>query len=218
MGKIISCYNAPMKVFDPEMPDRAPGLHQSTIISEIATDLYPRWFKKWEDSPEDLQRHVTHFEKGLVLEHAWGNSLAEMIGAPFLRPEPREKDGVHVSPDGYAWDDELSDIDNVEWPVDYPAYMAPAIHECKVTLKSCNEATSPITHEKYLTWQWQMMGYCYVWECQTAFLHVLHLCGNYKDKPWTPMAAVHRFDWTAEELEAHWHWLLEEAEKRGLRD
>jgi len=214
---IVSTYNAPMDVFDPEMPERAPGLHVSTIIAELAQELYPKWFKKWVDSPEDLKRHVGHFEKGLVLEHAWGASLAQMIGGPFSRPIPKQVDGVWGSADGLCYEIPPDLVQaRVRWPEGYPDLVSPSIHECKMTLKSCNELTSPIESEKYLTWIWQVKAYCYMWKCHVAYIHTLHICGDYKARPWTPMAAVHRIDFTAGEIAAHWNWLLTEARNRGL--
>jgi len=211
--KVESLYGAEsgLQVFSPHSENRAEGLHLSDIYTAIAADKYPKWFKKYDDNPEQMQREINHFTKGLVLEEAWGDALSQMIGASFQRPEQRACEDVWCSPDGY------SDGHSAIWPHEYPAYTAPAIHECKVTLKSCNGETSPITHDKYCTWLWQIMGYCYVWNCHTAYVYVLHLMGDYKAKPWTPMGAIHRFDFTAPELAAHWKWLMDEADTRGLR-
>jgi len=93
-----------------------------------------------------------------------------------------------------------------------------SIHECKVTLKSAREETSPIAHDKFCTWIWQVQAYCYAFKCRIAFLHVLHLMGDYGERPHTPQACVHRLEWTEEELAGHWAWMMQEAKARKLWD
>ncbi len=135
------------------------------------------------------------------------------------------KEGIWCSADGYVFPGTPAPE---MWQPEYPAWTSPAIHECKVTRKSCSQTTSPFVwpdgakagqvNEKFLTWLWQVQAYCYVWKCHTAFIEVFHQLGDYKERPWRPMAAIHRIDFTAPELAAHWKWLVDEAKERGLFD
>ena len=127
-------------------------------------------------------------------------------------------EGCWCSADGLTPGGSLERHEGLAWPQDWPDFEpgVRAIHECKVTLKSSREATSPITHEKFITWQWQVMAYCYAYQCTRAYIHVLHLMGDYKERPFTPQAACHRFDWEWDEIVTHWEWLMTEAKTRGL--
>lgn len=227
-----TCYNpvAPnytvVSVFGPDCPmwitrqhKREDGCHVSDIIKPIAIERLGKHFKPMEQTdPERLEREINHYTKGLVLEEAWGAYFAEMLNNEFERPEPRQDEGIWGSPDGYhSFGPRPVPPDIAQsWPEAYPTLTGQAIHECKVTLKSGNQETSPITHDKFVPWVWQVMAYCYLWRSFTAYIHVLHLCGDYKDRPYTPMGAVHRFDFDAPTLAAHWKWLVDEAKERGL--
>ena len=195
-----------LKLFIPHSENRAEGLHLSDIYSAMGKELYPKWFKDYPD--EDKKKQIRHFEKGLILEEVWGQVFAGM-GGHFIRPDPRQVQGVWMSPDGLV----LSPPER--WPKDYPEIMAPSIHECKVTLKSCNEKTSPISHEKFITWMWQIKGYCKGYQCLHSYLHVVHLLGDYGDRPWTPVVKIHHMEWSIGEIEENWDRLMSYARDIG---
>lgn len=216
----------------PGSQKRAPGLHCSDIYNAIAQDYYKKWFAEYADDrdPERLAREIEVFAKGHIHEAMWGNAMADMLPL-FERPEPRVLDGVSCSADGYTplmWatttPDEMYAIAR-DWPDDYPQIMLPAIHECKMTAKSCNRETSPLIieatkqfNEKFCTWYWQVASYCHVWECRHAYIYALHTSGeyDYKKRPWVSIHNVTRVDFTTEQLKAHWAWMLNEADTRNL--
>lgn len=208
--KITTIKDPDLKIFVPNNQDRPKGLHLSDIIKELAKEKYPKWFKDYED--DDKERQIRHWEKGLILEKAWGDVLSGM-SLKFSRPAPKKVDGVWCSPDGFL--SSLSDEETDIWPYEAPL-VAPSIHECKVTLKSCKEDTSPITHEKFQPWLWQVMGYCHGWKCLDAYIYVCHLLGDYGKRPWTPVMMVHYLSFDRGDIVENWDRLMSFAEEKEM--
>jgi hypothetical protein len=214
------------RLYIPASENREPGLHLSDITQPMLRERYPRWFKEYGDDESIRQARI--FEKGHVVEEAWGDALARMV--PFFqRPEARQKDGVWASPDGYAgpgiWTTAPLESQTPfeghvwsvgDWPSNYPDLVLPCIFECKASLKSCHLEKSPITAEKFLGWIWNIMGYCHLWNCTDAFLMAHHFSGDYTGHPPEPVLMVHHLQWDAEELEEHWADLLTYAKEHDL--
>jgi len=169
----------------------------SAIYNAMARDLYPKWFKDYGDVETTRQTRI--FEKGHIIEEAWGNALGEMIPS-FKTPEPIQVDGVWMSADGLCAD---------------------SIHECKATNKSCRDYGNPgeyILLDKYWTWLTQAKAYCYGYGRTVSKHYIWHLQGDYKGRPPEPMARVHTFTWTQEELEQNWKNLMDYAQEKGMFD
>lgn len=220
---VQSVFDCSFDVWVPHSANRPEGVHLSDITSAIAPIMFPKWFKRYGEAR--TAREERHFLKGLVLEEAWGDSLSHMLTPRvFERPDPEREEGLWCSPDGYVGPHILKTVEE-DWPKDYPDLVCPSIHEAKVTLKSSNEETSPLArldngvwvpNEKFITWIWQVKAYCYVWRCFTAYIYVLHLQGDYKERPFTPMPVVHRLDFTADELAGHWKWIIDQGKAQGV--
>jgi len=201
-----------LRTFLPHPEPRAEGLHLSDILRPMAAELLPKWFSYYTDEPEDQAaklRQEAHFMKGLLLEQAWGSAMAQLAGQEFTRPQPRQSEhGVWMSPDGYQPYIGVPEL----WPYELPLH-APAIHECKVTLKSCK---GPITQEKFLPWMWQIKAYCREWRTLAAYLHVCYLLGDYGKRPFTPQGYVYRLLFTQGELDENWDKIVGFAKDGGL--
>lgn len=212
---IETVFDPELSLFLPHQQERPEGLHLSDIYTAMAKEFYPKWFKDYKEEEKELQ--VKHWEKGLILEEAWGDVFSQMVPT-FARPTCKKKDNVWCSPDGYV----ISLPSDYQWPNVYPSLCTPSIHECKVTLKSCNNPDKSgmkkdyILHEKFMPWIWQVKGYCYVWECDTAYLHPFHILGDYGKKPWSPISVVHKISWTKGELAENWDKLMSYAKERGM--
>lgn len=206
--QIETVFDSELTFFLPQQQDRPAGLHLSDIYMAMAKEFYPKWFKDYED--EEKEKQIKHFEKGLILEEAWGNVMQRMLRS-FARPPCQQStEGVWCSPDG------CMDTSEGHWPPMYPPLHIPSIHECKVTLKSCSKETSPITHEKFIPWMWQVKGYCHVWDCLHAYIHAFHLLGDYGKRPWSPIFVIHHLEFTPGEIEENWDRLISFARERGM--
>jgi len=211
MKVVTSHYDRAYKLYIPDSANREPGLHISTVTKAMLRERYPRWFKDYHDDESIRQARI--FEKGHIVEEAWGDALSRMV--PFFsKPKARQVDGMWMSADGYA--ESTSDTTLDHWPYPMPLVL-PAIFECKGGTKSTNPVKgmdpdqSYVEHEKFLGWIWNIMCYCHGWECQDAYLFTHHFNGNYKGHPPEPELWVHHLHWDQEELEEHWEDVCEYA-------
>lgn len=198
------------RLYVQDSADRPPGLHVSDLTKALLRREYASWFKDYP--PDETIRQVRVFETGHIVERAWGDALAKHLPA-FAKPEPRQVDGIWMSPDGFLGTAEG------EWPWPDVPHVVPAIFECKGGNKSTNSpkdhAPQPfITHPKFYGWLWNVMAYCYGWECQHAYVISHHFQGNYKGRPPEPELWINLLSWTPEELSQHWAKLLEEADRQ----
>ncbi len=131
-------------------PERSAGLHVSTIIKSLCSDLDP---KRFSGGPMDMKRINMGFTFERVLETAF-----QARRDNIFRPGEITLDGVAMSPDG---------IDPDGW----------WLEEFKATWMSEFDAPeSP----KYRHWFWQMEAYCLALGASHARLRTLFVNGDYR--------------------------------------
>lgn len=191
-------------LFLPEpLSPRTDGIHVSSIIRCIATEtgiLSPKFAEELSLSdiriitdPDALLR----INIGLAWESHYIPQILSRYGV-IDHPGEMECDGVYLSHDG----EDLSVIITVE---DAPLTYAPRIHEVKATYKS-TKTVGDMTGQ----WMWlcQLKAYCHAKGCNRAVMHVLFLCGDYK-QPIRPVRQIWEIEFTDEEILDNWKLLMD---------
>lgn len=101
---------------------------------------------------------------------------------PKLQWQPGEccMDGVFGSPDGITW---------------------PVLEEFKATWKS-RRTYGNVVDQKL--WMWQLAGYCKMLGVTKARMHILWVCGDYKQGPPTPVYVTYTIQFTQQEIDQFW--------------
>jgi hypothetical protein len=173
---------------------RSPGIHVSSIIRCIATEmgiLKPEWAE--ELSLADVRKitdpvAILRISIGLAVEQYY---IPEILSHYGVADHPGELfyDGVYMTHDG----EDVGVIVTLSRP-------ALRVHEIKATYKSTKTVADLNTQ-----WMWlaQMKAYCIALGTRFAVLHVFFLCGDYKF-PIKPTRQVMEIEFTQEELDNNW--------------
>lgn len=213
------------RVKDFPLPDtsggRSPGVHVSSIIRGIATELK---ILKPEESEELGLVDVRDMSGiGIVAQlriHAglaWEEHYLQMIPDVLKHPGEMKVDGVYMTHDGESVSVIIS-VPTVKWGV--------KIHEVKFTWKSTRttkaDSSSPLEGKSNLMWMCQLKSYCKGRDTRFADLHVYHVLGDYT-YPLSPQLIIYHCEFTQDEIEDNWQWMLDykqyklkEAEERLL--
>ena len=183
--------------------ERTPGLHLSTITTDIMVGLEPDKYGKGNDP-----RKWGNFMAGLVfervLEIAWLDRECQ-FRSELIRPGEIMVDGVIGTPDAYD-----------------TAKFRPEEYKC--TKKSCRQ---DITHVKFWVYWVQLKAYCYMLKrlgmgCNSGALYILHVNGNYSWDDGDPESGYiikgWEDEWSDLQLEENWNMLLNHARSRGWHD
>lgn len=141
--------------------------------------------KQYKESPQGRIIMETGFLWERALESAWGEHLGRRPGEVIV-------DGVIGSPDGIK----IATDKNI-------------VEEYKCTWKSANRMP-----DENLNWLIQTKAYCFMLECTTCHLHVLHLNGDYK--PPRPMYKLWELEYSPQELIDNWSMMINHARSKGL--
>ncbi len=173
---------------------RHPGRHVSGVIRYLEVIVNPKIAEKRQAdadmSPEDLQRMNTYREMGFMWEEVFEREFARRMFTArqrdgVIKQEPMEKDGIHMTPDGFS----LS-----EW----------VLEEYKLTWRSAKRLAD--MEADFWAWFVQIKAYCYAYKTFKARLFVFFVNGNYA--PQVPQARRFDMTFTPTELEANWKMIL----------
>ena len=175
------------------------GIHLSTLVYCLT-----RSFFDTVAPIEATDEEVMLFSLGLGLQDVLTPSEAEV---PVY-----EQDGVFFSPDfllRIRTERDKTKLSTTsgnlpEWQPDIEYDYV----ELKTTRMSSNKEELPETWLEYI------MGGCYIRKVNTYNLSVLHMLGNYR--PPFPELKSYILEFTDDELETNWHYLM--ARKRVLQD
>lgn len=171
-----------MKIEAPS--EERTGCHESSIIKSIHDALYP---PKTPQLPDDDPALQLRFLFGYAFEKALAELLGDRLGP---RPEPRQVDGVWMSPDG------LSDG---------------RIDELKLTWAKADKEP-----DQMLRWLWQAKAYCYGYQCPLARIHVFYVNGYYNHHPSQPVYRAFDIIFSEQELAENWQMLMRHAKAEGM--
>lgn len=173
-------------------------LHLSDIYSNLMKRLQPARFGAPID--DDARRRM---EVGILFEQILEKALIEKYAT--VRPgEIVSPEGIFMSPDGAN-----PTLDAGE--------------EYKATWMSCRVADGghlyldELGHpnDKFQHWFFQMMGYA-KWLNTTRFLlRTLFINGDYS-RPYTPQLLTHLIQFSQEEIDGNWIFLMNHAREEGL--
>lgn len=168
-------------------------LHVSDIYKSINQELDPDRFS--DDGGPDIEK----MEIGLLYESILEEALARKYGT--VRPGEVVADGIWMSPDGVNPTDE-------------------ALEEFKATWMSSRHGLVDIfglPHQKFQHWFWQIKAYCRALEVRKAILTVLWVNGDY-DRKVKNQRRIRRYrmEFTQDELDENWTFLLRHAREKGM--
>lgn len=190
-------------ILPPSPTPRSKGVHVSSIIRCIATDmgiLKPEWVD--EPTLADVRVisdpvAITRICIGLAWEEWY---IPQILAAQGVEKHPGEmfKDEIYMSPDGLQAGGVLTlSKGSVRTP--------PVIHEVKATYKSIN--TVGDLKQQWL-WLTQIKAYCKGAGTRYARLHVLFICGDYK-WPLQPSARAWDLEFTQKEIDSNWELITD---------
>jgi hypothetical protein len=183
---------------------RAPGIHASGIIRNIAMELGILKGDFTEDAKQltDI-REIT--DEVAILRMAIGLAwedfyISKILAAEGVNKHPGEmsSDGISMNPDGES----LERIKGKHHVV---------IHEVKATYKSINRVAEA---EKEWMWLTQIKCYCRAANTRFGRLHVLFLCGDYKF-PIRPDIRRWNIEFTKKELDENWELMTAYRDQRS---
>lgn len=194
-----------------DCPPRSEGIHVSSVIRAIAAEsgiLKPEYVdsldlvdvsqEAWWDNLDAVA------QLRIAIGMAWDEWYLPHLGVLEVIPKPGERviEGVYMTLDG-----ESLDIIRVG---KYRGYKA-AVHEVKCTSKSVNTVGNLFSQ-----WMWlaQMKAYCKALDTNTAYLHVLFLCGDYsypirpRIGPVEGEMTCWRIEFTQDEIDESWELIM----------
>lgn len=185
----------------PEKP-RSPGIHVSGIIRNMAVEnhaLDPKYLDVldlhdysdeawWAQLPVDAQLRMS---MGL----AWEAFYLPRVGGVTHQPGEMFLDGIFLTHDGESYLPTLVLSEcGQRWE------RALAVHEVKLTYKSTNTVSDL---RKQYQWMAQLKAYCKARGTLLAYLHRLHVVGDYS-YPLGPMLRVDKILFTQREIDENW--------------
>jgi len=180
-------YSGPIPDLLP-MTDRAPGIHISHIIHDLALRL-----GYYKDNGGDMP--WSKMALGSALEHAIAMRLMLHEPGRYYREWDDEhgywKNGMALERDGVHMNLDLLDLH--DW----------AVEDVKLTwLSSSHDPDGP----KFNKWWWQVMGYSYGVGAEIGRIRVGHVRGDYKNNEVDYHVWERRF--VPGELERNWTMLM----------
>ncbi len=190
-------YSGPLPDLLP-MTDRAPGLHVSTIIHDLALRL--GWYKESDEGPPQTKMGL-----GCALEHAIAHRM--MIDAPgkyyrwwdekleYWRNDLAvECDGIHMT---------LDLLDLEDW----------AVEDVKLTWMSSRHDPDGVKFKKFWV---QIMAYCHGVGSTIGRIRAAHPRGDYKETDVVYNVWERRFE--QEEIDRNWTMLKNHAQRMERGD
>lgn len=156
---------------------RAPGVHLSGILRAvlIATGVL---------TPIDDEQ-MEEFPLRMALGMAWEDWAVGLWPDMTWQPGEVYESGVAMNPDGLTRTRKIEQLE-----------------EFKATWCSRRTYGKDVTQHKY--WMWQLAGYLHAMQMTRARLHVLWVCGDYKQGPPSPMYVTYLVEFTKAELLKFW--------------
>jgi hypothetical protein len=168
---------------------RSPGLHLSTIYSDIEA----QWLKR---EPIDEKERAAYMSGGFLWEHAFSRAFGQSIlSLDVARPPELYLDGIIGSPD----------------LIDYKLWR---VLDTKFTWKSARK----LEHMERYFWPWlcQMKSYLKMMQtmaaCDTAELYVFFVNGDYA--PPKPRARHLELKFDQQEIDENWEMVVRHALNR----
>ena len=173
-------------------PTRCDGVHLSSILSYIHG-----WSDAVHSETDSTREHFDAHEMndlmdlGRLFETGLKRRLCAIHSDRFdPEPTPLICDGVHCTPDMFDYF--------------HPAFNSPAYWEIKFTLKSAKRTPGD---DKFLSWEQQVMGYCYADNVDVGIIAIAHFNGDYG-----PNSKVEYREWgkrySQSELLSNWEYLM----------
>jgi hypothetical protein len=197
----------PFALSQPDGDYRAPGLHLTQIIRDIALK------GKLLDSRYNSALDPDDLPAGVCLGIAWEEWLSKLHPEIVFHPGERTFDGVHMNPDGIELF-ERTLIGTSRHVSDL------RVHEFKLTWKSSRrrgktqeeaETAEKIRVIEEWMWMTQLKAYCAESGTRWGALHVFWVMGNYgrdTDDPYSkPYYSIWDIEFTQREIEENWQMI-----------
>ena len=172
------------------MTNRSPGMHISTIISDLCVNLgYHDARPADEDFPQSVKDRMAF---GNALEHAIIHRYELDSPGRYVQPGELSCDGLFGTPD-------LLDVETF------------TVHEIKCTWLSANHK---IDSKKLWKYHVQIKAYCWMLETLKGQLQIGYVNGDYSDM--SPMFRRWDITYTKAELAQNWNMLVSHGNAMGV--
>lgn len=202
---------------------RSEGVHVSAIIRSIAAEtgiLDAKWVdelslveiegsgERWWNALDEVSK--LRMSLGLAWEQWYFPQLTNAVGI-IHQPGEMCVESIYMTHDGESLDFVMTSRGPRNQIV---------LHECKLTYKSTNtvgDMSIPMKKGKISpNWMWETQTKCY---CKglsekyrspvtIAYLHVLHICGDYS-YPMSPLRHIWRIEYDQAEVDETWELIVE---------
>jgi hypothetical protein len=156
--------------------ERSSGVHLSGIIRHCLIETGKATARELDDDELPLR---------MAVGMAWEEWMAGLWPDMIWQPGEKELDQVVGSPDGIT-------VEGVEEPL---------LEEIKCTWKS-RKTYGDVVNQSL--WMWQLAGYLKMLKLVRARMHILWVCGDYKQGPPSPAYVTYTVAFTQEEIDRFW--------------